>query len=211
MSVITVYKVKDLESGLFMNKHGSWDKKGKTWESLGKLKLSLGAHGYWSNSAHYKPTRGEDTFGDQVKIITIQIVESEDNMEDLDNFVEKQRRYIALGHSYGDPFRELVERIEKQGQQDQFAWVLAADGTWDYNAKVIKGDFAELLQVVKDMKLKQNKDYKKASNFADGGCVAFASKQLAMTVRLAMRGKCKGIDIQKYVEMNLDEPDGEAV
>jgi hypothetical protein len=206
MGVVTVYKVKDLETGLFLNKSCGWDKKGKTWESLGKLKLTLGNNGYFSDRHN-----GERLFGDDVKIISIKIVETEDNTSDIDDFIEKHRRYQALGKKFGRSFQDLVERIEAQGQNEQFQWVLAAEGSWDWTNKVPTGDFAELLQICKDLKLKQNKDFKRASNYGEGGCVAFASKQVAMTVRLSMRGRCKGIDIKEFVETNLDETETDAL
>lgn len=203
MSVTTIYKVKDLDTGLFMNKRGSWDKKGATWESLGKLKLTLGNHGCF----HEDHEVGDDIYGAKVKILEIQIIEDEDNMSLLDDFIDKHRRYQALGKKIGRPFQDLVERIEAQGQNEQFQWVLAAEGSWDWQNKVPTGDFAELLDICKSMRLKQNKDYKRASASGEGGCVAFASKQVAMTVRLTMRGKCRGIDIKEFVETNLDEAD----
>jgi len=211
MGHTTVYKVKDLKTGLFMNKHACWDKKGKTWESLGKLKLSLNGHGYYSKSTHYQSANANAVFGDHIKIIEIKIVETEDNMSNLDDFLAKIRRYLAMGQKYGQSFQDLVERIEDQGQNHQFQWVLVANSTWDYNNQCHKGDFAEMLEIIKRLKLKQNKDYKKASTHSNGGAVAFASKQVAMTVRLTMQGKCQGIDIQDYVETDLDEEDGRLV
>ena len=207
MTVTTIYKVKDTETGLFMNKRGGWDKKGATWESLGKLKLTLGNRGCF----HELHVKGDDIFGDKVKILEIQIVEDEDNMSLLDDFIDRHRRYQAMGKKFGRPFQDLVERIEAQGQNEQFQWVLAAEGSWDWNNRVPTGDFAELLDICKALKLKQNKDYKRASASSEGGCVAFASKIVAMQVRLTMRGKCKGIDIKDFVETNLDEVEGDAL
>lgn len=210
MGETIVYKVKDLKTGLFMNKSCGWDKKGKTWDSLGKLRLTLGNKGYWKNGASYGSNSNEE-FGDNVKILAIKIVETEDNTSPLDDFVNRTRRYVALGNKYGRTFQELVERIEAQGQADQFAWVLVADSGWDHNNQCHTGDFAEMLEVIKSLKLKQNKDFKKASGWNSNGCVAFASKQIAMTVRLSMSGRCKGIDIKECVETNLDEESGSSV
>jgi len=211
MSETTVYKVKNLKTGLFMTKGCGWDKKGKTWESLGKLKLTLNMSGYYRTDDHYQHPNAKASFGPDVKIIAIKIVETEDNMSDMDEFLEKQRRYVDLGKKYGRPFQDLVERIEAQGQNNQFQWVLVAKSSWDYSHQAHTGDFAEMLEIIKSLKLKQNKDYKKASTYNEGGVVAFASKQVAMTVRLSLQGRCQGIDIKQYVETNLDDEDGSSV
>lgn len=205
MTTRTVYKVKDLETGLYMGKGGSWDRKGKTWESIGKLKLTLNQAGYWSNSTHY-PGRNESKLpGPEVKIIEIQIVETEDNMTDLDDLIIKQRRYIQLEQKYGESFRDLVERIEAQGQNDQFQWVMIVQAGYNWHTKEYTGDILELLGIIKSMKLKQNKDYKKASNYGTGkAAIAFASKEVAMRVRLMMSASVQGIDIKEFVETNLD-------
>lgn len=204
-SIITVYKVKDLNTNLFMNKHGGWDKKGKTWESLGMLKLSMSTHGYWSKSTHYPARNADMIFGDHIKIISIKIVETEDNMSSLDDFVAQQRRYADLEQKFGESFRDLVERIEKQGQTDQFQWVLVCQSGYDFRNNVLSGDIVEMLDILKSMKLKQNKDYKKASTYKSGkAAVAFTSKMVAIQVRLAMRGKVDSIDIKDFVETNLD-------
>lgn len=206
MTTRTVYKVKNLKTGLYMGKGGSWDGKGKTWESIGKLKLTLNQAGYWSNSAHY-PGRHEDKLpGPSVKIIEIQIVETEDTMRDLDELIIKQRRYIELERKHGEAFRDLVERIEAQGQNDQFQWVMIVDAGYDWQNKVHTGDYAEMLTIMKSLKLKQNKDFKKASHYnSRQAAVAFASKITAMQVRLSLKASVQGIDIKDFVETNLDE------
>lgn len=204
MTTRTVYKVKDLDTGLYMSKGGGWDKKGKTWESIGQLKLTLGNAGWWSNSN--LTTNDRELPTPDMKIIEIVIVESEDKMTDLVDLVERQRRYIKMGFRYGQAFRDLVERIEAQGQNDQFQWVMVCDSRFDWKKREHTGDIVELLDICKGMKLKQNKDYKKASSYNERqAAVAFASKMVAMRVRLAMKGKIKGIDIKDFVETNLDE------
>jgi hypothetical protein len=207
MTTISVFKVKDIATGLFMNKHGCWDKKGRTWESLGKLKLTLNGLGFYNKLPGYDNHNATKDFGDSIKIIEIKIVETEDNMTSMDDFIGKLRRHAELGKKFGQPFQELIQRIEDQGQNEQFQWVLAAKGRWDTTRNAIGGEFGELLAIVKSMKLKQNKDYKKASNYSDGGVIAFATKQQAMTARLMMSGKVTGIDIVKYVETDLDNTD----
>lgn len=209
MSTRTVYKVKDLDSDLYMGKGGNWEKKGKTWESIGQLKLTLNNAGYWSSNPSY-PGRNEGELpGPNVKIIEIVIQETEDNMSNLDDLIIKQRRYIALGQRFGSAFRDLVERIEAQGQNNQFQWVMVCDCRYDWQNKEYTGDIMELLEICKRMKLKQNKDFKKASAYNERqAAVAFASKGVAMQVRLAMQGKLTSIDIKDYVETNLDEAEG---
>lgn len=210
MTTRTIYKVKDLSTGLYMGRGGGWDKKGKTWESIGQLKLTLGNAGWWSNSnANLNEL---DLPSPDMKIIEIIIVESEDKMVDLIDLVERQRRYIKLGFRYGQAFRDLVERIEAQGQNDQFQWVMVCDASYDWRKKEHTGDIVELLDICKKMKLKQNKDYKKATSYNERqAAVAFASKMVAMQVRLAMKGKVKGIDVKDFVETNLDEADTNAL
>jgi hypothetical protein len=206
MTVRTVFKVKNLDTGKYMGKSGRWDNKGKTWETIGQLKLTLGNAGYWSNNPSYSGRNDGKLPGPRVKIIEVQIVESEDNMSDLDDVILRQRRYITMGLKYGESFRNLVERIESQGQNDQFQWVLVCQAGYDWQAKEPTGDIVEMFDLIKSMKLKQNKDYKKSTTYSDSnGAIAFASKSIAMQIRLAMSGRVTSIDIKDYVETNLDE------
>jgi hypothetical protein len=204
MTTRKVYKVKDLSTGLYMGKGGGWDKKGKTWESIGQLKLTLGNCGWWSRSN--EKMNDNDLPNSDIKIIEIVIVEDENNMTDLAEIVARQRRYIKLEEKFGSSFRELVERIEAQGQVNQFQWVMIVESSYDYNNKAHKGDIVEMLDMIKHLKLKQNKDYKKASSyFNQQAAIAFASKQVAMQVRLGMKARVQGVDIKDFVETNLDE------
>lgn len=204
MTIRTVYKVKDLNTGLYMGKGGHWDKKGKTWESIGQLKLTLGNAGWWSKS---NPKLNNSDLPDpDVKIIEIKIIESEDNMTNLHELVSRQRRYIALEEKFGTSFRDLVERIEAQGQENQFQWVMIVQSSYDYNNKVHKGDIVEMLDLIKSMKLKHNKDFKKASSYFHGqAAIAFASKMVAMQIRLAMKASVQSVDIKNFIETNLDD------
>lgn len=210
MATRTVYKVKNLATGEYMGKSGRWDNKGKTWESIGQLKLTMAQAGWWSNSR--METNEGELPSPNMKIIEIVIVETEDNMTDLSLLVERQRRYIKLGSRYGQAFRDLVERIEAQGQNQQFQWVIVCDAGYDWQTKQHTGDIVELLDICKRMKLKQNKDFKKASAYNERqAAVAFASKSIAMQVRLSMLGKIHSIDIKDFVETNLDEVEGDAL
>jgi hypothetical protein len=201
MDKTIVYKVKNLKTGRFLTKSCCWHKSGATWDSIGKIKATLGNMGYWSG------WNSETNFDEDVKIIEIEVVHHEGNTSNLSELVERERRYRALGKEYGSNFQTLVERIEAQGQNEQFQWVLVAKSTYDYDNDCHVGPFAEMLEAIKELKLKQNKDFKKASSYYSGGCVAFSSKSTAMAVRLRMSGQCTSIDIKKYVETNLDEDD----
>lgn len=193
-----------------MSKRGGWDKKGSTWESLGKLKLTMGNMGWWSNTnAAWNETELPNA---NHKIIEIVIKETEDTMTDLQDMVVRQRRYIALGKRFGQAFRELVERIEAQNMAEQFQWVMVVDAGYDWNTRQQTGDIVSLLETCKLMKLKQNKDFKKASAFNERqAAVAFADKNVAMRVRLSMHGKVFGINIKDYVETDLDTKDDSAL
>lgn len=205
MAKITVYKVKDEDTGLYMSRGGGWDKKGKAWESLGKLKLALQSAGYYSTGSYRKEINDEPLPSSSIKIIEIVIEESEGNISLLADLVDRERRYAKLGLEFGDSFKELVTRIEAQGQNHQFQWVLVTNSKWNWMDREESGGKAEALEVIKALKLKQNKDYKMASNSGRDCAIAFASKAHAMQVRLTMKNKVKGIDIKEFVETNLDE------
>ena len=207
MGVVKVYKVKDLETGLFRTAGGGWSRTGKTWNNFGHLKSSIAGEGYYGTSSN----NNRELPDPDIVIIEIIVQESEGNTTPLCDLITRERRMIQMAKKYGDSFKDLVRRIEDQGQSEQFQWVLAAKGKWDNTRRAIVGDFEELLGLVKAFKLKQNVDYKKASTFSEGGAIAFASKQDAMRVRLAMKGRVTGIDIKNYVETNLDEPAKDAL
>ena len=207
MSVIKVYKVKDLDTGMFRTAGGGWSRTGKTWSNLGRLKNSISGEGYYG----YSNSNNKDLPEPNIVIMEIIVQETEGNISPLSDLITRERRMIQLDKKYGDSFKNLVRRIEDQGQSEQFQWVLAAKGKWDRIRRATTGDFEELMTLIKQFKLKQNVDYKKASSFNTGGAVAFARKQDAMRVRLAMKGQAAGIDIKNYVETNLDEPSKDAL
>lgn len=196
--VVKVYKVKDLETGLYRTAGGGWSSTGKTWNNLGHLKSSL------TNEGYYNPSKKEAPGPEEV-IIEIIVQETEGNTIPVRDLIMRERKMIELEKKYGGPFKDLVRRIEDQGLNDQFQWVLTAKGKWNRARQAIEGDFEELFKIIKSFKLKQHIDYKKASTYNEGGAVAFSKKSDAMKVRLAMQGKVQGIDIKNYIETNLDE------
>jgi hypothetical protein len=197
-----VYKVLNTETGLYRTAGGGFNKRGKTWESLGLLRNSLNSQGY---TREY----GEEWIAplpdDNVQIVEIIVEETPGNTRSLREFIEQERRFKLLAQKYGDGFRGLVEKIEKDGQQDDWQWVLLIPYTRVF------GEFAGMLQevdqvleIIKDLKLKLNKDYRKSGR-SGGMAVAFRDKRLAMQVRL--RASCPSMismDIKNFVEANLD-------
>lgn len=210
-SVRYVYKVKNTKTGQFMDKSGWFNKYGKTWDTLGKLKLTLQQAGYYSSSEYRKEVNDHPLPKDELQIITIKIVESEGNMSPLADLVARERRFAKLALEKGEIFSTLVKRIEDQGQTEQFQWVLVTDHKWNWKTRESEGGLTDILEIVKKLKYKQNKDYKKASAYNQGACIAFATKQQAMTVRLMFNGQCTGIDIKDFVEIDIDDKEDPAL
>jgi hypothetical protein len=197
MAEMKVFKVKNLKTGEFRTAGGGWSKFGKTWNNLGHLKASL-ATTWWYREDSEEAIKARKNYA----IIEIVIVESEDNVTPMDDFVDKLKRAAKLREQYGRSFTDLVERIEKDGQSKDWQWVLIIPQNNrhpEYRQ--------EMLDYIKSQKLKLGKDVRKADADQGGIAVAFKEKKHAMAIKLAMETESGlvGIDIQTFMETNLDE------
>lgn len=188
--VVKVYKVKNLKTGEYRTAGGGFSKTGKTWNNLGHLKSSLSNEG-WHNTRRNLAPPSRD-----IVIIEIIVQETEGNTTVLADFIETQKRYRKLADKYGDSFSDLVQRIEKDGQQETWAWCLLIPLVYGKSADWEKSFLAEL----KKRKLKMGSDYRKANT--KGLAVAFKSKEDAMMVRLTLPTDVQviSLDIQNFVE-----------
>lgn len=196
---IKVYKVRDKSTGEYRTAGGGWSRTGKTWNNLGHLKSSIAAEGWYNMHALVNQLPSND-----IEIVEVIIREDVGTTSPMRDLVIAERKKRALSKKFGGDFATLIERIELAGQNNDFQWVLIVSGSYDWKTRKPTGDIVELYDLLKRMKLKQNKDYKKASS-GGGGAFAFASKQVAMMARLQLKGKVQSIDIVKYVETDLDE------
>lgn len=204
--VTKVYKVRNKETGLYRTAGGGFSKTGKTWNNLGHLKSSIATEGWYNWSAMQDKLPSSD-----LEIVEVVVRHDEGNTTLMRDLVIAERRKRDLAKKFGNEFSILIERIEAAGQNNDFQWVLIVDGHYNWTTKDLTGDIVEMTEVIKRMKLKHNRDYKKSTTYNNGGAFAFASKQIAMTVRLNLKCKVRGIDIVKYIETNLDEEDSAAV
>jgi len=193
---IKVYKVKDQTSGLYRTAGGGWSKTGKTWNNLGHLKNSLGTASWSRNSDKTLPDR-------DVVIIEIIVKETVGNTTVLADFIEKERRFNDLADKYGSSFSDLIKRIEKDDQQDAWSWLLLVPFKHNKSAAWEESFMMQL----RDSKLKMNKDYRKANT--RGLAVAFKDRKAAMLFRLALPTDVPivSLDIQNFVETDVDVED----
>ena len=200
--VIKVYKIKDIETGLFKCANGSWSKTGKTWNSLGNLKNSL--HHY--QDTDYKTGDYRlDLPEPNLVIIEIEVVQTESNSKTVQEFVLEERRKARLAKDYGSSLVNLIERIEDQGLRDKFKWVLYGGNGYNYTTRENETTFSDMMDECRRLGLKANRDFKKASRDREGGAIAFVNKTHAMQVRLGISGKVSSFDINQLIETNLDE------
>lgn len=192
-NVVKLYKVKDQSTGLYRKPGGGWSKTGKTWNNIGHLKSSLHAEGLMREGC-VLPDR-------DIIIIEIVVQETIGNTIVLADMIEKFNRFAGLNKKYGTSFSTLVDRIEKDGQQDIWTWCLIIPYTLGKSAAWEE----TTLKLLKSLKLKQNTDFRKSS--ASGLALAFKTKEAAMRVRLAIPSDIKviGLDIKDFVESNIDE------
>lgn len=191
-----VYKVRNTKTGEFRTAGGGYSKTGKTWDNLGHLKSSLSSDGWYTH-------RKNDVPGDEFEIVSVVVRCDEGNTRPLKDLIQRERKKRELSAAFGHNFATLVERIEDKNQNNDFQWVLIIKSHFMSQALA---DAAEILAVIKRLKLRQNIDYKKSVS-GHSGAFAFSTKQIAMMVRLNIKAEVRGVDIVQYVETDLDAGD----
>jgi hypothetical protein len=190
MSDDLLYKVCDTETGLFMTKNGGWTKKGFTWESLGKLKLSM----QWRFTT-------EEVAPSNLKIQTIRLV-TEPCM-DLQDLVDREQRLKQICSDFGSNTKDLIRKIEDRNLIEEYKVVLVIQTRYDYLSKSNPG-FVEFQQAIKGLKIKQTTDFMKSASHNDYPALALKSKAIAMQIKLAMQTAVKALDIKDLTESELD-------
>lgn len=194
-----VWKIRN-KDGLWSNGGSvpSFSKRGKVWNNLGHLKNHLNS----MNPRRYDSATGTYYYPNKLppedwEIVEIIVNYDESNKSSARELMLAQQRKADLERKHGPCFSELVTRIEAKNEQAQYQWVLVIGERGKYE---IQTEFADL---IKHHKLKMNVDYKRVTKDAISA-YAFKYKTDAMAMRLAFRGNVKGIDIQQYVETDLD-------
>lgn len=197
--VVKVYRVKNNRTGLYRTGGGGWSRTGKTWNSMAHLKASISGDGwYYDRSEKFNQLPSDD-----IVIIEIVVQETIGNTMTLSGLVENQRRLMELKKQYGESFSKLVERIETDGQQDDWQWALVIPLKYGKS----KAWEDELVAALKTQKLKMNTDYRKSN--VQGMAVAFKDRRAAMLTRLALSSETEviSLDIKNFVETHLDPED----
>jgi hypothetical protein len=197
--VVKVYRVKNNRTGLYRTGGGGWSATGKTWNSMAHLKASISGDGWYNSSTE----KFKQLPSDDIVIIEIVVQETIGNTMTMSGLVENQRRLLELKKEYGECFSKLVERIEKDGQQDEWQWALVIP--LKYGKSKVWED--ELIEKLKVQKLKMNTDYRKSA--VHGLAVAFKDRRAAMLTRLALSSDVQviSLDLKNFVETHLDPED----
>lgn len=177
--------------------------RGKAWVSLGALKTHIR---YLVEKSHYDKVNPSEPWRKITKslpedweIVEFVIVESNtDLVRPANSVVEVMKRRETLVHHHGEAFANLVDRLEKNGQEVEYQWCLCSKDPYRYEKMQ-----DELLALLKSKKLKRGTDIQTATSGGDTA-VAFKDKSQAMLFKLEFKHKLTAVNLKEFVETNLD-------
>ena len=177
--------------------------RGKAWVSLGALKTHLR---YLVERHHYDKVDPAEPWRkvtkrlpDDWEIVEFVIIEENtDLIKPANSVVEIMKRRETLVHHHGEAFANLVDRLEKNGQEEEYQWCLCSKDPYRHT-----GYQDELLALLKTKKLKRGTDIQTATAGGDTA-VAFKDKSQAMLLKLGFKHKLTAVNLKEFVETNLD-------